>query len=160
MTGAGDVGAKWHTRAAAQAAAVGAHREAASHYAAALAHASTLPPAQHADLLERLAYEYYVTDSIERSLDARRAALAIRKSTGDRLRQGDNLRWLSRLSWFAGQRADADRYAADATVLLEKLPPTRELALAYINRAQLEMLAHRSGIPFVGHERARPAGAR
>ena len=129
--------------AAAQAAAVGAHREAASHYAAALAHAATLPPDQRADIHERLAYEYYVTDSIERSLDARRAALAIRESTGDRLRQGDNLRWLSRLSWFTGQRADADRYAAEATVLLERLPPTRELALAYSNRAQLEMLAHR-----------------
>ena len=129
--------------AAAQAAAVGAHREAASHYAAALAHAATLPPDQRAEIHERLAYEYYVTDSIERSLDARRAALAIRESTGDRLRQGDNLRWLSRLSWFTGQRADADRYAAEATVLLERLPPTRELALAYSNRAQLEMLAHR-----------------
>jgi DNA-binding CsgD family transcriptional regulator len=134
-----------HAQAAArQAAAVGAHREAAAHYAAALAQADAIAPAERADLHERLAYEYYLTGRIDLSLEARRAALEIWESADDALRRGDNLRWLSRLSWFAGRRADAEQYASDAIATLEDLPPGRELALAYSNRAQLDMLAHRS----------------
>jgi DNA-binding CsgD family transcriptional regulator len=130
--------------AALQAAGVGAHREAASHYAAALAHAANLPLAEQAELQERLAYEYYLTDRSDLALEARRAALVLWQTLGDTLRQGDSLRWLSRMTWFVGRRADADRYAAEAIATLEPLPPGRELALAYSNRAQLEMLAHRS----------------
>ena len=129
--------------AASDAAAVGAHRESASHYAAALEHAAGLVPRQRAELQECLSYENYLTGRVEQALEARRAALAIWESTGDALRQGDNLRWLSRLSWFGGQRSDSERYAAEAIATLERLPPGRELALAYSNRAQLEMLAHR-----------------
>jgi DNA-binding CsgD family transcriptional regulator len=133
-----------HAQAAArQAAAVGAHREAAAHYAAALARAAALEARQRAELHERLAYEYYLTDRIDLALGQRRAALDIWRSTGAALHEGDNLRWLSRLSWFAGQRAEAERYASEAIATLESLPPGRELALAFSNFAQLEMLAHR-----------------
>jgi DNA-binding CsgD family transcriptional regulator len=132
-----------HAQAAAkQAAVVGAHREAAAHYAAALAHAGPLDARQRAELHEALAYEHYLTDHIDQSLEARRAALSLWDSVGDRLRRGDNLRWLSRLSWFAGQRVSAEEFAAAAIATLEPLPPGRELALAYSNFAQLEMLAH------------------
>jgi DNA-binding CsgD family transcriptional regulator len=48
---------------------------------------------------------------------------------------------MSRLSWFLGDRAAADRHAADAVRTLEPLGPGRELAMAYSNRAQLAMLA-------------------
>jgi len=134
-----------HAQAAAmQAAALGAHREAAAHFAAALAHASTIEPDRRAELQERLAYEYYLTDRIDAALAARRAALDIWRSLGRTLRQGDNLRWLSRLSWFQGHRTDAERYATEAIAALETLPAGRELALAYSNRSQLEMLAYRS----------------
>ena len=54
---------------------------------------------------------------------------------------GDALRWLSRFTWFGGDRASAERYAAEAVATLEALPPSRALAMAYSNRAQLEMLA-------------------
>jgi DNA-binding CsgD family transcriptional regulator len=134
-----------HARAAAvQAASVGAHREAAAHYAAAVAHAARLGPGERAELHERLAYEYYLTDRAALSLEQRRSALEIWQSLGETLRQGDALRWLSRMSWFAGRRADAERFAAEAIATLEPLPAGRELALAYSNRAQLEMLAHQS----------------
>ncbi len=59
---------------------------------------------------------------------------------GIRLKEGDSLRWLSRLNWFLGRRAEADRYAAEAVAALEPLPPGPELAMAYSNRAQLAML--------------------
>jgi DNA-binding CsgD family transcriptional regulator/Tfp pilus assembly protein PilF len=51
------------------------------------------------------------------------------------------LRWLSRLSWAAGARSDAERYAMEAVVVLEAHPPGRELGMAYSNVAQLAMLA-------------------
>jgi ATP/maltotriose-dependent transcriptional regulator MalT len=46
------------------------------------------------------------------------------------------------LSWFAGRKADADEYAAAAVTTLESLPPGPELAMAYSNRSQLDMLAN------------------
>lgn len=132
-----------------QAAALGAHREAAAHYATALRNADRLEARERAELHEGLAFEYYLTDRIEAALDERRAALEIWRATGDALREGDTLRWLSRLSWFAGRRADADRFGAAAVAALETLPAGRELALAYSNQAQLEMLAYRTD-PCVG----------
>ncbi len=114
---------KFAPLAAAQAAAVGAHREAASHYEATLRHCSGLPLQDQARLQERLSYEYYLTDRTDKALAARRAALEIWKASGARAEEGDTLRWLSRLSWFEGLGADADRYAAEAVAALESLPP-------------------------------------
>lgn len=128
--------------AAAQAAAVGAHREAASHYEGALRYAGNLSPGERAGLQEKLSYECYLTDQIERAIEARRMALEIWRDLGARLNEGDALRWLSRLSWFAGRRVDANQYGTEAVDTLEPLPPGPELAMAYSNRAQLDMLAH------------------
>jgi len=128
--------------AAEQAASAGAHREAVAHYRVALKHAELLPSAERARLLESYSYECYLTDQAEESIEARSAALAIWRAAGERLREGDALRWLSRLNWFAGRRADADRYGAEAVAVLETLPPGPELAMAYSNRSQLDMLAH------------------
>ena len=60
---------------------------------------------------------------------------------GDPLRQGDAHRWLSRLAWFSGDNATAEREAWLAVELLEPLAPGPELAMAYSNLAQLRMLA-------------------
>jgi len=128
--------------AGAHAAAVGAHREAAAHYLLAIRHADSLPPADQAVLHERYSYECYLTDQPKEAIEARLAALAIWRTLGERLKEGDALRWLSRLSWFAGRRADADRYGREAVAVLELLPPGPELAMAYSNRSQLDMLAH------------------
>ena len=95
-------------------------------------------------MYERHSYECYMTDQIEQAIESRHEALKIRRSCGERLHEGDNLRWLSRLSWFAGHGAPANEYATAAVAALEVLPPGPELAMAYSNRAQLDMLAHRS----------------
>ena len=63
--------------AAQEAAAQGAHREAAAHYANALRFADALPLEQRAELYERLAYERYLTSQIEGAVEARMAALDI-----------------------------------------------------------------------------------
>lgn len=148
--------------AAAQAAAVGSHREAASHYRLALRYAGGLPPAERARLHEQLSYECYLTDQIEPAIEARHAALDIWRASGTRVKEGDTLRWLSRLSWFVGRGAEADRYGAEAVAVLDPLPPGPELAMAYSNRAQLAMLADDSQLAIQWAERtialAEPAG--
>jgi DNA-binding CsgD family transcriptional regulator/tetratricopeptide (TPR) repeat protein len=127
--------------AAAQAVTVGAHREAAQHLEAALRHGTSLPPPALAGLHEQLSYEYYLTDRTELALGERRAALGLWTALGDTVRRGASLRWLSRLSWFVGDRGGAERYADEAIAVLESVPVGRELGLAYSNRAQLDMLA-------------------
>ncbi len=132
---AGDVEAvlRYAPAAGERAAQLGSHREAAAQFARALRYD------QRADLLERLSYECYLTDRIEDAIDARRAALALHH---DPLRQGDAHRWLSRLAWFSGDNATAEREAWLAVDLLEPLGPGPELAMAYSNLAQLRMLAY------------------
>ena len=134
---AGDVDAvqRLAPLAAVQAARMGAHREAAAHYARALR------VMQSAELLERHAYECYLTNQIEAGLASRRAALELRRAEGDALRAGDNLRWISRLLWFAGDGAQAAAFGDDAIRELEPLGPTASLAMAWSNRSQLHMLA-------------------
>ncbi|HEX3273010.1 MAG TPA: AAA family ATPase [Ktedonobacterales bacterium] len=126
--------------AARQAAMQSAHREAAAHYATALRYAGGLPPVQRADLLEKHSYECYLTGQFAEALAASEGALAIWRAADETEKVGHNLRWLSRLSWFLGQRADAERYGAEAIRLLELLPPSHELAMALSNMAQLAML--------------------
>jgi DNA-binding CsgD family transcriptional regulator len=127
--------------AARQAALHGAHREAAAHYATALAHAAELPSNERADLLEARAYECYLIGDIDEAQMAREAALGVRRANGEREKEGDNLRWLSRLHWFLGHGAEA-RHLADAAVeTLESLPAGTALAMAYSNKAQLHMLS-------------------
>jgi DNA-binding CsgD family transcriptional regulator/tetratricopeptide (TPR) repeat protein len=128
--------------AAAEAAAVGAHREAAAHYQSALRFADHLAAAERARLQEQLSYECYLTGENDRAFEARRAALEIWRAQGSRLKEGDALRSLSRLSWFMGNNAQADDFCARAIAVLAALPPSPELAVAYCNRADLAMEAH------------------
>jgi DNA-binding CsgD family transcriptional regulator/tetratricopeptide (TPR) repeat protein len=120
--------------AAAQAARMGAHREAAAHYERALR------VERSAELLERHAYECYLTNQIDAGLVSRRAALQMRRAEGDPLRAGDNLRWISRLPWFRGDGAGAAQFGDEAIRELEPLGRTPALAMAWSNRAQLFML--------------------
>jgi ATP/maltotriose-dependent transcriptional regulator MalT len=128
--------------AAMQAASVGSHREACSLYQVALLYAQEIAPDERARLYERLSYECYLTGQHERAIEAHRAALELWRASGERMREGDALQWLSRLSWFSERRADANRYAAEAVSTLESLPPSPELAMAYSSRAQLDMEVH------------------
>jgi predicted ATPase len=112
--------------AARQAAAQGAHREAAAQYATALRYADQLPPERRAELLEGLAYECYLTGQMEEAVQARQAALRIWRQLNRAGKVGQTLRWLSRLSWVLGKPDEAEQYAAEAVHLLETLPPGSE----------------------------------
>jgi tetratricopeptide (TPR) repeat protein len=124
-----------------RAAMLGSHREAAAQFARALRYGADLPRGRRAELLERRSYECYLTNDMAGAIDARRLALEEHSAAGDRLRQGDAHRWLSRLVWFRGESATAESEARRAVELLEPLAPGRELAMAYSNMAQLRMLA-------------------
>lgn len=128
--------------AAAQAASVGSHREAAAHYQVALHYADDLDPIGRARLLDALSYECYLTADHQRAFEARRSALEIWHAHGLHLQEGDALQWLSRLFWFMGDNPRADDYCGKAITTLSSLPPSPELARAYCNRADLAMEAH------------------
>jgi DNA-binding CsgD family transcriptional regulator len=130
--------------AAEQAAALHAHREAAAQYARALRFADRLPPAERARLLEGRSAACYFSAQGDEAIAARQAALEIWRSLGDPLKEGESLRWLSRVYcyWFQGQDAEAEAVATAALELLEPLAPGPELAMAYSNLAQLRMLDH------------------
>jgi DNA-binding CsgD family transcriptional regulator/tetratricopeptide (TPR) repeat protein len=138
---AGDVEAviRWALPAAEHAAELGAHREAVQQYQRLLRHADAFDEAHRADLLGRMSYEYYLTDCIPEALAAREEELRLRAARGDVAGVGATHRWLSRLNWFNGQSAEAERQAALA---VDALASTRspDLGMAYSNRAQLCML--------------------
>ena len=126
--------------AAEQAAALHAHREAAAQYARALRFGDALPAAERARLLEERSLACYLSDHGEEAIASRQAALEIWRTLGDPRKEGESLRWLSRLCWYDGRGAEAEAAATAALELLETLPPGPELAMAYSNMAQLQML--------------------
>lgn len=128
-------------QAAAEAARLGAHREGINHYELALKHASAFDEKERTALYENYAFECYLVGQIERAMLSQKNALSLHRHSGAKLREGESLRWLSRLSYLAGNRIDSDRYGQQAADLLESLPDGPELAMAYSNLSQLGMLA-------------------
>jgi DNA-binding CsgD family transcriptional regulator len=119
---------------------LGAHREAAEQYARALRFSDELPAKAIAELLEARAYECYLTDWIEDALLAQQDALERYRALGDPLKEGDMLRWISRLAYLDARIEDARGAALEAVAVLERFPPGRELVLAYANMAQLAQI--------------------
>jgi hypothetical protein len=143
---AGDVDAlvRYAPLAARDAATSGAHREAAAHYALALAHEDRFTPAELADLFEECAVERYTIGAAADAVTAQRRAVALRRLLEDRRALGLSLRWLSRIMWFDGQRASADEAAEEATAILGEVGDEGVFAFALSNQSQLAMLAHRT----------------
>jgi DNA-binding CsgD family transcriptional regulator/tetratricopeptide (TPR) repeat protein len=138
---AGDTEAvlKFAPAAASYAASIGAHRESAAQYARALRYGDGLSAGARATLLEGRSYECYLTDQMQAAVEALEKAVECRRAIGDRLGEGAALSQMSRRLWCAGRSDDAARAGWDALRLLEKLPPGRELALAYSNLSSLSM---------------------
>ena len=130
--------------AARAAARAGGHRQALEHWEAALAAEEGADPGGRFDALEGVAVEGYLCGHVERAAEARRALLAIHEAAGDRLRVGDDLRWLSRLQWWSGRGEDAAELGDRSIAVLEAFPDSRELAMALSGRSQLAMLAERN----------------
>jgi DNA-binding CsgD family transcriptional regulator len=131
--------------AAQQASWFGARREAAGHYKTLLDWAQDrLDRDELAQINERYAFECHVIGRINEAIAAQLAARDIHRQSGAVLSDGNSTRWLSRLSWLAGDRLAAEAYGAEAVVCLEAVAAGPELAMAYSNQAQLCMLADRN----------------
>ncbi|MEU5090043.1 AAA family ATPase [Streptomyces sp. NPDC021356] len=128
--------------AADRAATLGAHREAATQYARALRYADGLPPDRRASLLEGHSRACLLSSQLDDGVASRRTAVRLRHGLGDRLREGEDLRWLSNWLWPAGRAVEARRIGGDAVRVLEELAPSRELAWAYLNLCQLACYGH------------------
>ncbi|MGW0758211.1 helix-turn-helix transcriptional regulator [Streptomyces sp. NPDC002814] len=138
-----DAVARYGPDAARDAAGAGAHREAAAHLRLVLRERHRYAPAELADLLERYAVESYTIADSASAVTAQRDAVALRRSLGDTLALGADLRWLSRIHWWAGDAEEARTAAREAIAVLEHAGDDRLLALALSNTSQLRMLSDR-----------------
>lgn len=159
---AGDAEAvlEYSPAAGARAAHLSSHREAATQYGRALRFADTLGLSERADLLERRSLECYLSAEQEDGLEARQRALDCYRELGDRRKEGDQLRWLSRVLWMLGRNPEAEDVGREAVEVLEQLPPGHELGLAYGNLAQLFALTQNTDGALLWGRRALALGER
>ena len=124
-------------RAAERAAALGAHREAATHYSASLRFASDLDERSRAELAESHARECLLIDDVDSALTSQQQALDCWRRLGDVRAEGNCLRALSLVTWFSGDAERAVELAERAVELLDSVSaPLPELAAAYATLAQ------------------------
>lgn len=129
------------TLAAEQAAAAGAHKEAVTQYERALRFSGGMSDERRGALLTSYAFECTLTDRVAEGIAAGQEAVGIWNVRGDRLKEGDGLRRLSRLFWLAGRREDAELAAWKALALLDSLPPGPQLAMTFSAISQLYLLS-------------------
>jgi DNA-binding CsgD family transcriptional regulator len=135
---AGDTDAviRYGPAAAERACALGANREAAALYALVLRHADTIADEQKVKWLEQHAFSSYLSGVADASVRSLHAAITLRHMLGDRLVEGDNLRWLSRMLFPLGRTTEALQAARASLRLLEDLGPTPQLAWSLLNMAE------------------------
>ena len=126
-------------RAARRASAVGAHREAAAQFARALRFASDLLPAERAGLLAEYAWECHLT-GLDDAITARNEAIAIWRDLGDRHAESANFARLAHAYIVRGRNEEGEEAGRRAIEVLQGLPPSPELALAYRYQSYLRML--------------------
>jgi DNA-binding CsgD family transcriptional regulator/tetratricopeptide (TPR) repeat protein len=136
---AADAGAvaRYAPDAGARASALGAHREAAAHYKRAIEFAGPGLSEDLADLYDHRAYACYLSGDFPAALEAQQQAVAHHRSAGDRLRFGRAARLLSLLLRYEGDMPQAWQVGREALAMLETVPSSHELALAYCNLSHL-----------------------
>jgi DNA-binding CsgD family transcriptional regulator/tetratricopeptide (TPR) repeat protein len=141
--------------AAARAAALGAHREAAAHYRVALDHAQQASEGQRAELLEHWAGELFVfSGGTDAAITARQQALAIRLRRGETEHVGLNQRELSGMYRARGDSAQAQLFLDAAIETLESIAPGPSLAMAYSTRSATFMVTNQWRLAQTWGERA------
>lgn len=142
-------------KAARVAATTGLHKDAAKHYATALAYLPHTDSETAASLLESWAYEAALAEEIrEEVFAAREAAISIWQELGRDDKIGENLRWQSRQYWYQGESDKAEQLLDTAIDVLESAEPCAERAMAYSLKSQMHMLNNRMKEAIVWGKRA------
>jgi DNA-binding CsgD family transcriptional regulator/tetratricopeptide (TPR) repeat protein len=123
--------------AAQEAARLGAHREAAAHLSTALRYGASLATPLRAELLEHHAQESVLANQAREAIASGTEAVASWRQVGDVVAQSRVLSLLSQEYRTVGDKAGADECVARAIGLLEPLPPSADLAMAYSWRSLL-----------------------
>jgi DNA-binding CsgD family transcriptional regulator len=130
-------------RAAEEAQALGANRQAVAHLAKALAHGNKLSDAERAQLLERQAEAGERCGAFDIAMPAIEAAIAAHRRSGDALGLGNGLRIAARLAWHHGDTSQAEARSREALEVLASAPDSWQYALALSGQSQVDMLADR-----------------
>jgi DNA-binding CsgD family transcriptional regulator/tetratricopeptide (TPR) repeat protein len=139
-------------------AALGARREAAAQFERALACTDESDRENRALLHEAAASQYSLLDHWQEAKSALLAAIELRRSLGDDLRVGDNLRLLSLALSALCNGKQSEQAAEESVLVLEELPPSVELGWAYatLGAAYLSIGRLDKGVDML--ERARTLG--
>lgn len=134
----GDVDAviRYGVAGAERAAALGAHRQAADLYELALHRADTRPAEQRALWLEQHAVACYLCGRGEAAVSSWGQAISLRHAMGDRLGEGDDLRWLSHGLWGLGRVGESAEAARASLHLVQDADPCPQLAWSLVNMAE------------------------
>jgi DNA-binding CsgD family transcriptional regulator/tetratricopeptide (TPR) repeat protein len=122
-----------------RAAAVGAHREAAAHYARAVRHADAAPLDRQAELHERRSQACLRSGDLDAALDAAEQSIKRWHATGDVEREAVMLAHRSNLLWRNGRNVEAHHAAATAVSMVTR--PGSAMAQVCGAHARLLMLA-------------------
>lgn len=125
--------------AAQEASTASSHREAIALFELALRFADSLPPIEHAHMLDAYVVELRFASRLADSATALKKAIELWHSIGDRLREGDDLESLAIASYLIGRNDEADQAIHSAVAILETLPPSAELAKAYRGQCFIRM---------------------
>lgn len=141
-------------RAAADASALGAHREALAHTSMAIRHGQGLADVERARLLERQALAANFCGAFKQAVEALAQATAIYRQAGDRLGLGDALRVSAHVQWNLGDPATAETHMREAVAVLDGEKDSWQYAMALAALAQCEMLADRHASAIAAAEQA------
>src|SRR5207247_2388521 len=124
-------------RAGREASRLGAHREAASYFSAALRYSTLLPSARRAELFELHAQECSITNQTVDSVTSATTALGRWREIGAVEAESRVLVLLSQEYRTLGDRTRADECATAAISVLESFPASPQLVTAYSARSLL-----------------------
>src|SRR5262249_42473086 len=97
----------------------GAHTQATEFFTIALEHGGPLDKENEAELLELLAWEFYLTDRLGDAITSCQRAMRIRQELGDSGAVSANHHSLSVYQWYNANRELAERHALDAMSVLD-----------------------------------------
>ena len=125
--------------AAQQARAGGAIRSAAALYGLLYRYLPQLPPAEQATILTEYSVVCDALDMRPQAIQLRRQAADLWREAGNWLKCGESLGHLALLLHLTGANDEAKQVNNEAIILLEALPPNRELAIVYNSQALLHL---------------------